>query len=89
MDKKLAKALKDANKKLKDNKIFKNYEITVNGDFTNEYNMIQLTSKKGRIFPIGNAETTGEAAAIVNAYMVGLGHGKDNSYPKFCDLDDN
>ena len=87
MDKKLAKVLKDANKKLKENKIFQNFEISVNGNFTSEYNDIQLISKKGRMFPISNAETVGEAIAVINGYMTGLAHGKDNSYTKFCDKD--
>ena len=69
------------------NKIFQNFEISVNGNFTSEYNDIQLISKKGRMFPISNAETVGEAIAVINGYMTGLSHGKDNSYPKFCDKD--
>lgn len=39
------------------------------------------------MFPISNAETVGEAIAVINGYMTGLSHGKDNSYPKFCDKD--
>ena len=85
MDKKLAKVINDANKRLKDQKIFKNYEIVVDGDFSTEINKVQLTSKKGRFFPIANVGTVGEAIAVINGYMTGLAHGKDSSYPKLCD----
>lgn len=84
MDKKLAKILKDSNKKLKNNKIFQNYELTVDGDFSSEYNEVQLTYK-GSHFPIANAETVGEAIAVIKGYMTGLRHGEKNSYPRICD----
>lgn len=85
MDKKLAKVIKEANKRLKDQKIFQNYEIVVEGDFSAEINKVQLTSKKGRFFPIANVESVSEAIAVINGYVTGLAHGKDSSYPKFCD----
>ena len=86
MSKKLVKALKDANDTLKKKNIFKNYQIVVDGNFTTEYNEIRLSSKDGyHNFPITNVETEGEAIAAINAYMTGLRHGKENSYPKFCD----
>ncbi len=86
MDKKLTRVLKDANKKLRDNKYFQNYELEVEGSFTSEYNEVRLTYK-GRVFPIANAENVGEAIAVINGYLTGLGHGKENSYPKMCDRD--
>lgn len=86
MNKKLSKTIKEANEKLKKNKIFQNYQITVDGNFTNEYNEVRLSSTDGhKHFPIINAETEGEAIAAINAYMTGLSHGKINSYPKICD----
>ncbi len=86
MNKKLSRTIKEANEKLKKDRIFQNYQITVDGLFTNEYNEVRLSSKDGHShFPITNAETEGEAIAAINAYMTGLSHGKDNSYPKFCD----
>lgn len=88
MNKKLSKAIKEANENLKKNKIFRNYQISVDGDFTSEYNEVRLANaKSGRIFPIANAETEGEAIAAISAYMTGLGHGKENSYPRICDRD--
>ena len=86
MDKKLTKVLKDANKKLRDNKYFQNYELAVDGNFTSEYNEVRLTFK-GRVFPIAYAETVRETIAAINGYIAGLGHGKENSYPKMCDKD--
>ena len=86
MDKKLTKVLKEANKKLREKKIFQNYSLVVDGDFTSEYNEVRLTFK-GRVFPIANAETVGEALATINGYMAGLSHGENNSYPKMCDKD--
>lgn len=86
MNKKLTTVLKEANKKLKEQKFFSNYHLIVDGDFTDEYNQIILTSPDGRHnFPVTYAETETEAIVAVNAYMVGLSHGKDNSYPKLCD----
>ena len=90
MDKKLAKFLREENKKLKEQKCLQNYDININGDFTSEYNDIELTPKKkrggpGSCFPIANAKTMDEAIAIINGYLAGLGHGEDKSYPKFCD----
>lgn len=85
MDKKLAKVIKEANKRLKDQKIFQNYEIVVEGDFSTEINKVQLTSKKGRFFLIAYVESVSEAIAVINGYVTGLAHGKDSSYPKFCD----
>ena len=87
MNKKLSKVLKDANEKIRKENLFKNYRIMVDGDFTSEYNEICLESDKGRRFPIAWAETEGEAVAAINAYVVGLTHGKDDSYPRVCDRD--
>ena len=84
MDKNLSKVLKDANKKLREKKIFQNYCLAVDGDFTSEYNEVRLTFK-GHVFPIANAETAGEAIAVINGYMAGLAHGGNSSYPKMCD----
>lgn len=47
MNKKLAKTLKDANKKLKEEKYLVNYQIAIDGDFTSEYNEIRLENKDG------------------------------------------
>ena len=85
MEKKLEKALKDANKKLKERKYFVNYQIEIDGDFTSEYNEIRLANKDGQCFPIGWAETEGEAVAAIGAYMSGIAHGRDNSYVRMCD----
>lgn len=88
MGKKLEKALKEANKELKQKKLFDNYVIRVEGNFTGIYNEVQLyNDKTSHVFPVTYAETEGEAIAAVNAYMAGLRHGKDNSYPKLCDRD--
>lgn len=87
MNRNLSKVLKDANEKIKKDNIFKNYRIIVDGDFTSEYNEICLESTSGRRFPIAWAETEGEAAAAINAYVAGLTHGKENSYPRVCDRD--
>ena len=87
MNKKLSKFLKDANEKIRKENLFNNYRIMVDGDFTSEYNEICLESGKGRRFPIAWAETEGEAVAAINAYVVGLTHGKDDSYPRVCDRD--
>ena len=55
MNKKLTKVLKDANETLKKNKIFLNYQIKVDGDFTSEYNEVRLANaKSGSIFPISS-----------------------------------
>ncbi len=79
MSKKLEKALKDANKELKNKGHFKNYEITVeHGRFLN-------LSNDHHHFPIADIETEEEAIAAINGYLTGLRHGKENSYPKFCD----
>ena len=86
MNKKLSKVLKDANKKLKKNDIFRNFQIEIDGDFTSIYNEIRLSSNDGwHHFPITNAETENEAVAAINAYMTGLSHGKEKSYPHICD----
>ena len=86
MSKKLSTVLKDANKKLKKNKIFTNYQIMIDGNFTSIYNEIRLSSNDGRHhFPITYAETENDAIAAINAYMTGLSHGKDNSYVHLCD----
>lgn len=87
MNRILSKVLKDANEKIKKENIFKNYLIMVDGDFKSEYNEICLESTSGRRFPIAWAETEGEAAAAINAYVAGLTHGKENSYPRVCDRD--
>lgn len=87
MNRNLSKVLKNANEKIKKENIFKNYRIIVDGDFTSEYNEICLESGKGRRFPIAWAETEGEAVAAINAYVAGLTHGKENSYPRVCDRD--
>ena len=84
MEKKLAKALKDANKGLKKRKFLLNYELVIDGDFTTIYNELRL-EKDGGCFPISNVETEGEAIAAINAYMSGFSHGKDNSYVRLCD----
>ncbi|MBR3729541.1 MAG: hypothetical protein IKN08_01340 [Bacteroidales bacterium] len=86
MSKKLEKAIKEANKELKQQNHFQNYQISVDGNFKSEYNEIRLSSKDGvRHFPICYAETEDMAIAIIKAYLIGLAHGKDKSYPKFCD----
>lgn len=85
MNKQLTKALNEANKKLKKNGIFNNFKITVEGNFKDEFNDVCLSSEDGRQhFPIASVETEGEAIAAISAYMSGLSHGKDNSYPKIC-----
>ena len=88
MNKKLTKALKDANKKLKERKFLANYKIEIDGNFTSEYNEVRLVSPDGyHLFPIANAETEGEAVAVIEAYMSGFSHGRDNSYVRHCDRD--
>lgn len=84
MDKKLAKALKDANKELKERKFLVTFQIVIDGDFTSKYNELRL-EHEGRCFPIGYAETEGEAIAAINAYMSGISHGRDKSYVQLCD----
>ena len=84
MDKKLNEVLNNANKELKNKKIFQYYKIVVDGDFTNKYNQVELVANCHH-FPITEAETPEEAIAVIKGYMVGLAHGKDNSYPKLCD----
>ena len=84
MTKKLEKVLKDANKKLEKEKIFINHKIAIDGDFKSEYNFIELAGKHHH-FPIATAATEAEAIAAINGYMVGLSHGENKSYPKFCD----
>ena len=84
MTEKILKILTDTNKELKKKNFFKNYEITIDGDFTSEYNFIALESGS-HTFPIATVATEGEAIAAVSAYVTGLRHGKDNSYPAFCD----
>ena len=84
MDKKLKEVLNNANKELKNKKIFQHYEIVVDGDFTNEYNQVEIVANC-RHFPITEVKTPEEAIAVIKGYMVGLAHGKDNSYPKLCD----
>lgn len=86
MAKKIEKALKAANKELKERKFLNNYQIEIDGDFSNEYNEVRLKSPDGyRFFPIANAETEGEAIAIIQAYMSGFSHGIEKSYVRFCD----
>ena len=84
MTKELEKALKNANKELKERKFLLNYQIVIDGDFTSEYNELRL-EKDGHCFPICNAETEGEAVAAISAYMSGLAHGQENSYVLMCD----
>lgn len=84
MTKKLSKALNDANKKLKEKKYLVNYQIVIDGDFKSEYNELRL-ERDGRCFPIGYAETEGEAIAAINAYMSGMAHGRETSYVQMCD----
>jgi len=86
MSKKFEKFLKDMNKDLKKRGFFKNHEITIDGDFTSEYNFINL-SRDGHHFPIATAATEGEAIAAINGYMIGLAHNEENSYVKICDKD--
>lgn len=89
MNKKLAKALKEANTMLKKDNLFKNHHITINGDFSGIYNEIDLsTNDEVHHFPITYAETEGEAIAAINAYMTGLRHGREKSYPRICDQND-
>lgn len=86
MTKKIEKALKAANKKLKERKFLNNYQIVIDGNFSNEYNEVLLKSPDGcRCFPIANAETEGEAIAAIEAYMSGFSHGIEKSYVRFCD----
>ena len=84
MEKKIAKALKDANKELKRRKFLLNYELAIDGDFTTIYNELRL-EKDGSCFPISNVETEGEAIAAINAYMSGFSHGQDESFVRLCD----
>lgn len=84
MIKKLTKALKDANKQLKERKFLVNYQIVINGDFTGKYNEIRL-EYDCHCFPIAYAETEGEAIAAINAYMSGISHGREKSYVQLCD----
>ncbi len=84
MNKKLQKALKDANKELKDRKYLVKFQIVIDGDFTSEYNEVRL-QHDCHCFPICNAETEGEAIAAIAAYIAGLSHGEEKSYVKFCD----
>lgn len=84
MKKKLVKALKDANKELKERKFLVNFQIVIHGNFTSEYNELRL-EHDGHCFPICYAETEGEAVAAINAYMSGMAHGRDKSYVQFCD----
>ena len=84
MSKKIIKILADANKKMKEKNFFKTYEITIDGDFTSEYNFINLAGGH-HLFPIATVATEGEAIAAINAYITGLRHGKDDSYTIFCD----
>ncbi len=86
MNKKFEKFLNDKNVELKRRGFFKNHEITIDGDFTNEYNFINL-SRNSHHFPIATASTECEAISVVNAYMTGLAHGRGNSYVKMCDND--
>lgn len=82
MKKKFENILKERNKALK--LVFKNYKIVVDGDFTSEYNFVNLTYGYHH-FPIATVATEGEAIAAIDGYMAGLAHGKDNSYVKICD----
>lgn len=84
MKKKLAKALKDANKKLKERKFLLNFQIEIRGNFTSEYNELRL-EHDGRCFPICNVETEEEAVVAIAAYMSGISHGMEKSYVQFCD----
>ncbi|MCR5066341.1 MAG: hypothetical protein K6A67_11335 [Bacteroidales bacterium] len=86
MTKKIEKILKEANKELKSRKFLNSYQIEIGGDFSNEYNEVRLTSPDGHHkFPIANAETEGEAIAVIKAYISGFSHGKEKSYVRFCD----
>lgn len=84
MNKKLENVLRNANRQLKENHIFENYRILIGGNFTGKYNEVYLEFD-GKMFPIANAETEGEAMAIITAYLVGLKHGEANSYVRYCD----
>ena len=82
MTKRLIKALKDANKKI----AFKNFEIRIEGDFSDEYNNLVLASTKtSQQFPISSVANEAEAIVSIDAYLSGLNHGADQSYPNFCD----
>ena len=86
MTKKIEKALKAANKELKERKFLSNYQIEIDGDFSDEYNEVRLKSPDGcSYFPIANAETEGEAIAVIKAYISGFSHGMEKSYVRFCD----
>lgn len=84
MKKKLEKALKDANKRLKEKKFLVKYQLVIDGDFTSEYNELRLENN-GNCFPICYAETEGEAVAAISAYMSGFEHSMEKSYVQFCD----
>lgn len=84
MDKKLTKALKDANKELKRRNFLMNYQIVIDGDFTTEYNELRL-ERNGRCFPIADVGNESEAVAAIQAYLSGFSHGKDKSYVLLCD----
>ena len=84
MEKKLKKALKDANKELKERKFLVNFQIEICGNFTSEYNELRL-EHDGRCFPICDVETEDEAVTAISAYMSGMAHGREKSYVQFCD----
>lgn len=84
MKKKLEKALKDANKELKERKFLLNFKIEIRGDFTSKYNELRL-EHNGRCFPICDVETEYEAVVAISSYMSGISHGMEKSYVQFCD----
>lgn len=83
ISKKLEKALKKANKELKEKEHFVNSQIRID-----DHGFLTLsTNDLGHNFPIGikNAETDDMAIMVIEAYLSGLRHEKEKSYPKFCD----
>ena len=86
MSKKLDAVIKKFNKELKDRKFFEHSNINCQGDFSGEYNFLQLSTDDGfHNFPIATVATENEAIAALQGYMAGLSHNKDKSYVKLCD----
>ena len=83
ISKKLEKALKKANKELKEEEHFVNSQIRID----NHGFLTLSTNDLGHNFPIGieNVETDDMAIMMIEAYLSGLRHEKEKSYPKLCD----
>lgn len=82
MNKKLEKLIKKSNKELKERNIFQKFQILV------EYyagELFIILGHDGRQFPITTVKTEDMAIAAIEAYMVGLQHGENNSYPRWIE----